>query len=172
MVRQGSPQVIKGQEAIYPGSFDPATNGHLDVIQRAARIFGHVIVAVADNTSKKALLTIKERVELLREATKEIKNVSVEKFDGLVIEYARRKRINVLIRGLRMTSDFDYEFQVALTNRRLAEDIETVFLMPSEHVSFVSSSILKEIARLNADISSFVPKAVERKLKEKIKRSI
>ena len=160
--------MIKGQRAIYPGSFDPATNGHLDVIQRAARIFDHVIVAVADNTGKKALLTIKERVALLREVTKGIKNVSVEKFDGLVIEYARRKKINILIRGLRMTSDFDYEFQIALTNRRLAEDIETVFLMPSEHVSFVSSSILKEIASLNADISSFVPKVIERKLKERL----
>ena len=160
--------MIKKQGAIYPGSFDPVTNGHLDVIQRAARIFDHVTVAVADNTSKKALFTIEERVELLKQVTQKIKNVSVEKFDALVIEYARRKRINVLIRGLRMTSDFDYEFQIALTNRRLAEDIETVFLMPSEHVSFVSSSILKEIASLNANISSFVPKVVERKLKERL----
>ena len=160
--------MIKGQGAIYPGSFDPVTNGHLDVIQRAARIFEHVIVAVADNTSKKALLTIKERVDLLKKVTKGIKNVSVETFDALVIEYARKKKINVLIRGLRMTSDFDYEFQIALTNRRLAEDIETVFLMPSENVSFVSSSLLKEIAGLNADISSFVPGVVERKLKERL----
>ncbi len=163
--------MIKGQGAIYPGSFDPVTNGHLDVIQRAARIFGHVIVAVADNTSKKALLTIRERVQLLGEVTREIKNVSVETFDNLVIEYARKKKINVIIRGLRMTSDFDYEFQIALTNRRLAEDIETVFLMPSEHVSFVSSSLLKEVASLNGDISSFVPRAVERKINEKLKRS-
>ena len=164
--------MIKGQGAIYPGSFDPVTNGHLDVIQRAARIFDHVIVSVANNTSKKALFTIKERVDLLKEVTKGMKNVSVETFDALVIDFARRKKINVLIRGLRMTSDFDYEFQIALTNRRLAEDIETVFLMPSEHVSFVSSSLLKEVASLNADISSFVPKPVERKLKEKVKRSI
>jgi pantetheine-phosphate adenylyltransferase len=160
--------MIKGKGAIYPGSFDPVTNGHLDVIQRAVRIFDHVIVAVADNTAKKALLTIRERVELLREVTKGIKNVSVETFDALVIEYARKKKINVIIRGLRMTSDFDYEFQIALTNRRLAEDIETVFLMPSENVSFVSSGLLKEIAGLNADISSFVPGVVERKLKERL----
>lgn len=160
--------MLKRQGAIYPGSFDPVTNGHLDVIQRAARIFDHVIVAVADNTGKKALFTIKERAELLKEVTKAIKNVSVETFDSLVIEYARHKKINVLIRGMRMTSDFDYEFQIALTNRRLAEDIETVFLMPSEHVAFVSSSLLKEIAGLNADISSFVPKAVERKLKKRL----
>jgi pantetheine-phosphate adenylyltransferase len=160
--------MIKGQKAIYPGSFDPVTNGHLDVIQRAARIFDHVIVAVANNTSKKTLLTIRERAELLREVTKGIKNVSVETFDDLVIEYARKKKIHVIIRGLRMTSDFDYEFQIALTNRRLAEDIETVFLMPSENVSFVSSSLLKEVAGLNADISSFVPRVVERKLKERL----
>ncbi|MDE1920528.1 MAG: pantetheine-phosphate adenylyltransferase [Candidatus Omnitrophica bacterium] len=163
--------MVKEQGAIYPGSFDPVTNGHLDVIQRAARIFERVIVAVADNTGKKALFPIRERLELLREVTKDIKNVSVETFDSLVVEYARRKKINVLIRGLRMTSDFDYEFQIALTNRRLAEDIETVFLMPSEHVSFVSSSLLKEIASLGADVSSFVPGAVERKLKEKLNRS-
>ena len=160
---------MKRQEAIYPGSFDPVTNGHLDVIKRAARIFNRVIVAVANNTSKKALLSIDERVSLLKEVTGGIENVSVETFDALVIDYAHKKKINVLIRGLRMTSDFDYEFQIALTNRRLAEDIETVFLMPSEHVSFVSSSLLKEVARLNADISSFVPKAVERKLKERLK---
>ncbi len=160
--------MIKDKGAIYPGSFDPVTNGHLDVIQRAARIFDHVIVAVADNTGKKALLTVEERVDLLKKVTQGIKNVSVETFDGLVVEYARRKKIIVLIRGLRMTSDFDYEFQIALTNRRLAEDIETVFLMPSEHMSFVSSSLLKEVASLNADISSFVPGVVERKLKERL----
>ncbi len=161
--------MLKKRGAIYPGSFDPVTNGHLDVIRRASRIFDHVVVAVANNTGKKALFTIEERVELLKDVTRGIKNVSVETFNTLVIDYARRKKINVLIRGLRMTSDFDYEFQIALTNRRLAEDIETVFLMPSEHVSFVSSSLLKEIAGLNADISSFVPRAVERKLKEHLK---
>ena len=158
------------KSAIYPGSFDPVTNGHLDVIQRAARVFDRVIVAVADNTAKDALFTINQRVEMLKQVTKDIQGVEVETFDSLVIDYARRKKINVLIRGLRMTSDFDYEFQVALTNRRLAEDIETVFLMPSEHVSFVSSSILKEVAGLNADISSFVPKIVEEKLKKRLAR--
>ena len=158
------------KSAIYPGSFDPVTNGHLDVIQRARRIFDRVVVAVANNTGKKAFLTISERVDLLKSVTKGMKGVEVETFDTLVIEYARRKKINVLIRGLRMTSDFDYEFQIALTNRRLAEDIETVFLMPSEHVSFVSSSLLKEVVSLNADISSFVPRVVERKLKERLCR--
>ena len=156
----------KGRTAIYPGSFDPATNGHLDVIQRAARIFDRVIVAVADNTSKKSLFTIGQRVSLLKEVTKDIKGVEVQTFDCLVIDYARRKKVNVLIRGLRMTSDFDYEFQIALTNRRLAEDIETVFLMPSEHVSFVASSLLKEVASLNGDVSTLVPKPVERALRK------
>ena len=163
-------KVVKGKTAIYPGSFDPVTNGHLDVIVRAARIFDHVIVAVANNTSKIGLFSITERVELLKKVTSSFKNVSVETFDSLVIEYAKKRKVNVLIRGLRMTSDFDYEFQIALTNRRLAEDIETVFLMPSEHVQFVSSSLLREIASLNADVSSFVPKIVERKLKERFKK--
>ena len=160
----------KGRTAIYPGSFDPVTNGHLDVIHRAARIFDKVIVAVADNTSKTSLFTIQERVDMLKVAAKHLRNVSVDTFDSLVIDYARRKKVNVLIRGLRMTSDFDYEFQIALTNRRLAQDVETVFLMPSEHVSFLSSSLLKEVAALKGDISSLVPPSVERKLKERLKR--
>jgi len=156
----------QGRTAIYPGSFDPVTNGHLDVIQRAARIFGRVIVAVANNSTKKSLFTIEERVALLKEVTKGIRGVEVDTFASLVVDYARSKKINVLIRGLRMTSDFDYEFQIALTNRRLAEDVETVFLMPSEHVSFLSSSLLKEVAGLNGDISTLVPKSVERALKK------
>ncbi len=158
------------QAAIYPGSFDPVTYGHLDVIKRATRIFPRVIVAVANNTSKKALFTIEERVGLLKKVTKGIKGVEVESFDTLVIEYARRKKVNVLIRGLRMTSDFEYEFQIALTNRRLEQKIETVFLMPSENHSFVSSSLLKEVASLDADISSFVPAPVEIELKKRLKR--
>lgn len=157
----------KSNAAIYPGSFDPLTNGHLDVIKRAANIFDHVIVAVAHNTSKNALFTIAERVAIIKEVCRSLPNVSVETFDSLVIDFARKKKVSVLVRGLRMTSDFDYEFQIALTNRRLADDIETVFLMPSEHVQFVSSSLLKEIARYKADISSFVPKIVEKKLKDR-----
>lgn len=158
------------QAAIYPGSFDPVTYGHLDVIKRATRIFPKVIVAVANNTSKKALFSIEERVALLKKVTVGLKGVTVESFESLVIDYARLKKVNVLIRGLRMTSDFEYEFQIALTNRRLAQDIETVFLMPSEHHSFVSSSLLKEVASLGADISSFVPKAVEATLKKRLKQ--
>jgi pantetheine-phosphate adenylyltransferase len=156
----------KGRSAVYPGSFDPLTNGHLDVIQRAARIFDRVIVAVANNTTKRALFTVGERVALLKESTKAIKGVEIDTFSSLAVDYARRKKANVLIRGLRMTSDFDYEFQIALTNRRMAQDVETVFLMPSEHVSFLSSSLLKEVASLNGDISTLVPKAVERELKK------
>lgn len=156
----------KERKAIYPGSFDPVTNGHLDVIKRASRIFDKVVVAVANNTNKNSLFTINERVCLLKESTKGIKGVEVDTFDSLVIEYAHRKKINVLIRGLRMTSDFDYEFQIALTNRRLAQDIETVFLMPSEHVSFLSSSLLKEVASLNGNIATLVPKPVEIALKK------
>ena len=158
------------QAAIYPGSFDPVTYGHLDVIKRAMRIFPLVIVAVANNTSKKALFTIEERVALLKKVTRGLKGVTVESFDTLVIKYARQKKVNVLIRGLRMTSDFEYEFQIALTNRRLAQDIETVFLMPSENHSFVSSSLLKEVVSLGADISSFVPKPVEVELKKLLRR--
>jgi pantetheine-phosphate adenylyltransferase len=159
-----------GKVAIYPGSFDPVTYGHLDVLERAVDIFGQVIIAVADNASKKYMFSLEERVTLLKEATKGMKGVKVESFDGLVIDYARKKKTNVLIRGMRMTSDFDYEFQIALTNRRLAEDIETVFLMPSEQHSFLSSSLLKEVSKYNADISSFVPTCVAKRLKERLKK--
>lgn len=158
--------MASGRIAIYPGSFDPVTNGHLDVIERASRIYDNIIVAVANNTSKTSLFTIEQRLKLLKEVTKKYKNVAIDTFETLVINYARKKKANVLIRGLRMTSDFDYEFQIALTNRRLASDIETVFLMPSEHVSFLSSSLLKEVASLKGDISTLVPKPVEKALKE------
>lgn len=154
--------------AIYPGSFDPVTYGHLDVIKRATRIFDEVIVAVANNTQKKPLFTIEERIQMLKEAAKDIKGIRIEAFDGLVIEFARKNKINVLIRGLRMISDFELELQMALTNRRLAENIETIFLMPSEGYSFLSSTLLKEAASLGADISSFVPDFVGRKLKERL----
>lgn len=154
--------------AIYPGSFDPVTKGHIDLIQRATQIFEKVIVAVADSVGKKPIFNIEERLDMLKEATKGIKGIEVEAFEGLVIEYARKKNTNVLIRGLRMISDFEYEFQMALTNRRLAPDIETVFLMPSENYSFLSSTLLKEAASLGADVSSFVPGFVEGRLKKRL----
>ena len=157
------------QAAIYPGSFDPVTYGHIDLIKRATRIFSKVIVAVANDSHKKPLFTIAERLEMLKKATRGLKNIHVEAFEGLVVDYAQRKKINVLIRGLRMISDFDYELQMALTNRRLNENIETVFLMPSEGYSFLSSTLLKEAAALGANLSSLVPNFVEKKLKERLR---
>ena len=157
-----------GRIAIYPGSFDPVTLGHIDIIKRAVCVFDKVIVAVASNSHKKMLFDINERVSLLKESTKDIDRIQVERFDGLVIEYAKSKNISVLIRGLRMISDFEYELQMALTNRRMNESIETVFLMPSEGYSFLSSTLIKEAAVLGADLSSFVPKSVEDSIKLKL----
>jgi len=145
--------------ALYPGSFDPVTYGHIDLIKRAKCIFDEVIVGVASNAHKAPLFTIDERVKMLTEATKDIKGIKIVQFDGLVIDYANKNKI----------SDFEYEFQMALTNRRLAEEIETVFLMPSEQHSFVSSTLLKEAAALGADLATFVPKDVEKRLKERLK---
>lgn len=151
--------------AIYPGSFDPLTFGHLDIIKRATKMFDHVIVAVAENSQKKPLFEQSDRIAMIEEATQGIAGVSIEVFDGLVIDYAQSKGINVLVRGLRMISDFEYELQMALTNRRLNEKVETVFLMPSEGYSFLSSTLIKEAAALGADISSFVPENVVEKFR-------
>ena len=156
------------QKAIYPGSFDPITYGHIDLIKRAQDIFPDLIVAVAHNPHKKPLFSVKERVQMLKEATKEFKGIVVDDFDGLVIEYARKNKVHVLIRGLRMISDFEYEFQMALTNRKFAPDIETIFLMPQESYSYISSKLLKEAASLGADLSCFVPDYVEQALKKKL----
>lgn len=154
--------------AIYPGTFDPITYGHIDVIERTRRIFPQVIVAVAQTSRKKLLFNDEERVQMVRQAVKGIPGVRVEAFSGLVVDVAKKYKTNILIRGLRMVSDFEYEFQMALTNRRLAEKIETVFLMPSEKHSFISSTLLKEVAHLGADISTLVPKHVEKKLRAKL----
>ena len=156
--------------ALYPGSFDPVSNGHIDLIKRATQIFDKVIVAVANNLYKQPLFTMEERLGMLKESVKGIDRVEVVTFDGLVVDFARKNDIHVLIRGLRMVSDFEYEFQMALTNRRFAEDIETMFLMPSEQFSFLSSTLLKESAALGADISIFVPKCVEEKLKQRMQK--
>lgn len=155
------------KSAIYPGTFDPVTFGHLDLIQRATEIFDNVIVAVARNGYKHPLFTLEERFDMLQEATRGMSHLTVVSFEGLVVDFARKQGVKVLIRGLRMFSDFEYEFQMALTNRRLASDIETVFLMPSENYSFLSSTLIKETATLGADISSFVPDFVALKLKDK-----
>jgi len=158
------------QKAIYPGSFDPITNGHLDLIERGLNIFEEVIVAVAEDTSKNLLFSVEERVNMVKEATKGLERVRVESFKGLVVDYARKNNINVIIRGLRMISDFEYEFQMALTNRKFAPDIETIFLMPSESYSYISSKLLKEASYLGADLSNFVPKEIEDALKLKLKK--
>lgn len=158
------------QKAIYPGTFDPVTYGHIDLIKRAQEIFSEVIVAVAHNPHKKPLFSTKERVSMLKKATAKLPGVTVDDFDGLVVDYARKQRVKVLIRGLRMVSDFEYEFQMVLTNRKLAPDIETVFLMPQESYSYFSSRLLKEAASLGANLSCFVPDFVGEALKKKMRK--
>jgi len=157
------------KKAVYPGSFDPVTFGHIDLIRRATKIFDEVIIAVAHNLDKKPLFSVKERVAMLKKATRQIDNIVIEDFDELVISYARKKNITVIIRGLRMISDFEYEFQMALTNRKMAPDIETIFLMPSESLSYISSRLLKEAASLKADLKEFLPDFVEKALKERLR---
>ncbi|MDD4953683.1 MAG: pantetheine-phosphate adenylyltransferase [Candidatus Omnitrophica bacterium] len=156
------------QAAIYPGTFDPVTYGHIDLIKRAQEIFSEVTVAVAHNPYKKPLFNVKERMAMLEKATAQLQGVKVCDFDGLVVDFARKNKAKVLIRGLRMISDFEYEFQMALTNRKLAPDIETIFLMPQESYSYLSATLLKEAASLGADLSSFVPGFVEKALKAKL----
>jgi len=155
--------------AIYPGSFDPLTNGHLDVIQRAARLFDRVVVAVAKNEGKQPLFTLNERLALVKQSVKHLPNVEADSFDILLVEYAARQRAQAVVRGLRAVSDFEFEFQLALMNRKLNENIETIFMMPKDTYTFLSSRIVKEIARLGGDVSSFVPARVEAALIKKLK---
>jgi pantetheine-phosphate adenylyltransferase len=157
--------------AVYPGSFDPTTNGHLDVIQRSATTFDRLVIAVGRNSSKTPLFSPEERVDILRRCCEQWHNVSVTTFEGMLVNFARAQGAQVLIKGLRAVSDFEYEFQMALANRHLAADIETLFMMASAEHLYLSSSIVKEIARLGGDISSLVPPLVEAKLKEKFARS-
>ena len=153
--------------AVYPGSFDPITNGHLDIVRRVSQMFDRVIVAVAVNLEKSPLFSAVERMRLAAEAVKELENVSVDKFDGLLVEYARSKRASILVRGLRAVSDFEFEFQLALMNRKLDSGIETIFLMTKDEYTFISSRQVKEICRLGADVSKFVPRGVERAMRRK-----
>ena len=154
--------------AIYPGSFDPITNGHLDIVRRAAKIFDRVIVAVAINVEKNPLFSVGERVRLVTNAVRGLRNVAVDEFDGLLVEYARRKRASVVVRGLRALSDFEHEFQLALMNRKLDPHLETIFLMTKDEFMFISSRQVKEICQLGADVSDFVPRGVERAMRRKL----
>ena len=155
-------------KVIYPGTFDPITYGHLDLIERACRIFSYVLVGVAVNPQKRPLFSIEERVEMVKEVTRGFPKVEVEAFNGLLVDFARKKGIKIILRGVRAISDFEYEFQMALSNRKLAPEIETVFMMPKENYSFLSSKIIKEAAALGADLKEFVPPLVEKRLKEKL----
>ena len=154
---------------IYPGTFDPITNGHIDIIERGQKLFDKMIVAVAENPQKKPLFDVAERIEMIKGATKKHKNIVIESFDGLLIDYMHRKKAGVILRGLRVTSDFEYEFQMALTNRKLDCDIETVFMMTKEDYSYISSRFIKEIARLGGDLKGFVPSNAAKRLREKYK---
>lgn len=156
-------------KVMYPGSFDPVTYGHLDIIKRCSEKFGHVIIAVLNNSSKDSLFTIEERMELLKETTKDLKNIEVDSFSGLLADYARKKNCTTMIRGLRAVSDYEYEMQMALVNRKLNKDIETLFMVSRSEYVYLSSSIVKEVASYDGDISFFVPELVREKLKEKIK---
>lgn len=160
---------LERRKAIYPGTFDPVTFGHIDLIRRACGIFDRVIVAVARQSGgKNALFSVKERMQLLQKAVVGLKNVEIESFDGLVVEYARKRGVGSMVRGIRMLSDFEYEFQMALTNRKLAEDIETVFLMPHENYAYLSSRLIKEVAELGGDIRAFAPEFVVKALQKKL----
>ena len=158
------------QIALYPGSFDPVTNGHIDLICRAREIFSDVIVAVAHNPHKHPIFSVQQRMSMLKQAIAGMDGVTVTHFDGLVVDFAHKLKAKVLIRGLRMLSDFEYEFQMALTNRKLAGDVETIFLMPHESYSYLSAKLIKEAAILGADLSSFVPDFVGQALQKKLRR--
>ena len=157
--------------AIYPGSFDPLTNGHLDVIERAVKLFDQVIVAIANNDAKNPLFTLAERRDLVNRSVSLLKNVETDTFDGLLVEYVERRSGQAILRGLRAVSDFEFEFQLALMNRKLNERVETIFMMPKETYTFLSSRIVKEIARLGGDVSAFVPPHVREALAKKLAKA-
>ena len=156
--------------ALYPGFFDPITNGHVDIIQRGLKLFDSIVVAVLKNPKKSALFSTKERVAMIRDSFAREPQVEVRAFDGLLVEFARRHRTRIVIRGLRAISDFEYEFQMALMNRKLDEEIETLFMMPSLGYSFLSSGLVKEVFQLGGDVRDLVPAAVEGRLREKLKK--
>ena len=158
------------RRAIYPGSFDPVTNGHLDVIERARKLFDEVVVAVAHNDGKQPLFSLEERLDLLQQTAGRIENIRIAEFSGLLVEFARAEKAGAVIRGLRAVSDFEFEFQMALMNRSLNPAVETIFLMPKEEYTYLSSRIVKEIARLGGNVSSFVPGCVAKVLDGKFRQ--
>lgn len=159
---------MKKSIAIYPGSFDPVTNGHLDLIERAEQMFDLLIVAVLKNVDKQPLFSVNERVEMLREVTKHWPGVEVDVFEGLLIEYARKRHAGVILRGIRAISDYEYELQMALMNRKLEPRLETVFMIPGEPYSYLSSRLVREIAQLGGPLDGFVPAVVEQRLRAKV----
>jgi pantetheine-phosphate adenylyltransferase len=153
---------------VYPGTFDPVTNGHIDIIKRSLKVFDKVIVAVAPNPQKAPLFNVDERVFMIQEATREFKNLQIEQFEGLLVEFVQRQGGTAIIRGLRAVSDFEYELQIALMNRKLDAEVETVFMMPSEEFTYLTSSIVKAVASYGGNVKDFVPEIVMKKLKEKL----
>jgi pantetheine-phosphate adenylyltransferase len=153
--------------AVYPGTFDPVTYGHLDILERALRLFDKVIVTIARNTAKDPLFTEEERLILLKQVTKRYKSIEVDCFEGLLVDYVQQKKATAIVRGLRAMTDFEYELQMALTNRKLNEKVETVFLMPNEKYTYLSSNVVREIARLGGNVSEFVPPVVQKALRQK-----
>jgi pantetheine-phosphate adenylyltransferase len=156
------------RNAVYPGSFDPITNGHLDIITRGTRIFDRVIVAILENEGKQPLFQLSERVEILKEVTRHLPTVEILSFSGLLVEFTRRVDANVVVRGIRAVSDYEYELQMALMNRELSPDIETIFMMPAVEYTYVSSRLIKEVFRLGGDITRLVPPIVLEKLRAKL----
>ena len=166
MPRQGTSVI-----AIYPGSFDPITNGHLDLIQRGSKLFGRLIVSILRNETKAPLFSVQERMEMLCEVVKDYPNVEVDSFDGLLVDYAEKRGAHVLLRGIRAISDYEYELQTALMNRRLRPGMETVFLLANEAYSFISSRLIKEVFGLGGDISGLVPPSVEKRLQRRLSKN-
>ena len=158
------------RRAIYPGSFDPVTNGHVDVIERARKLFDEIVVAVAVNDQKQPFFTLDERLGFLRQVTAQLEGVKVEPLDGLLVEFAAQQNAHAVVRGLRAISDFEFEFQMALMTRKLEASVETIFLMPKEEYTYLSSRIVKEIARLGGDVSGFVPRCVRESFEKKLKQ--
>ncbi len=156
--------------AIYPGNFDPITYGHIDIINRAVKMFDEVIIAVSSGSQKQTLFTPAERANMIKKSVRGLGNTKIEIFDGLIVNYAKKKKASIILRGLRMISDFEYEFQMALTNRKLNPSVETIFMMPAESYSYLSSKLIKEAASLGADLKGFVPAFVDAALKKRLKR--